>query len=333
MRSPTLSELPSPPRRTGWPWTEESRALPEATPDGAPWPLLSVITPSYNQGEFIEETIRSVLLQGYPNLEYIVLDGGSTDGTVDILKKYDRWISHWSSAKDGGQTEALNKGFAMAKGELVGWQNSDDYYDHDAFGPGALASLRFPGDAVFFGENDYVDSSSRFLSKKNVCFPTYEAMIPWPCISNQSMLFRRSLFDEGLRLNEGFHHYMDYEFFWRLLLAGCKFRHVPEMNGMLRTHENAKGVRGGAVAQAEGFSIYRSLLVSGKLPRSVEERLLEAMRRECLNDFGHYRAGAFRLHFMEIVRTGGLRALTPPLIARYLVALLGPRCVRLVANR
>src|SRR5262245_38077091 len=111
MRCPTLAELPPPPAgRIGWPWTMESPQLPDTMSDGRPWPRISIVTPSYNQGEFIEETIRSVLLQGYPNLEYIVMDGGSKDETLSILQKYEHAINYWTSAPDKGQAEAINKG-------------------------------------------------------------------------------------------------------------------------------------------------------------------------------------------------------------------------------
>lgn len=135
MRSPRLPDLPPPPPgRTGWPWTEETPPLPDATPDGRPWPRITIVTPSFNQGGYLEETIRSVLLQGYPELEYIVMDGGSADGSVEVLRRYDRWLASWSSEPDEGQADALNKGFRRATGSVFAYLNSDDLY-----APGALA--------------------------------------------------------------------------------------------------------------------------------------------------------------------------------------------------
>jgi glycosyltransferase involved in cell wall biosynthesis len=139
MRCPRLAELPlPPPGKTGWPWTVETPALPAARLNGSPWPRISIVTPSYNQGQFIEETIRSVLLQGYPDLEYIIIDGGSTDQSVEIIGKYEPWLTYWVSEKDRGQTHAINKGFDLASGEIFAWVNSDDQLL-----AGALQSVSF----------------------------------------------------------------------------------------------------------------------------------------------------------------------------------------------
>lgn len=130
----TLADLPPPPPgRTGWPWTVGSRPLPARMRDGRPWPRISIVTPSFNQGAFIEETIRSVLLQGYPDLDYQVLDGGSRDGTIEILRRYAPWLSRWRSAPDGGQAAAIGEGLTAASGAIFQFINSDDFFCPDSF--------------------------------------------------------------------------------------------------------------------------------------------------------------------------------------------------------
>lgn len=129
MRCPSITELPSPPLgHTGWPWTAEGVHLPDKTPNGSPWPRICIITPSYNQVEYLEATIRSILLQGYPDLEYIVMDGGSTDGSLEVIQKYSSWLSHWESNSDGGQYAAIEKGSSLSNSEIMAWLNSDDMY-------------------------------------------------------------------------------------------------------------------------------------------------------------------------------------------------------------
>ena len=144
MRCPTLQKLPlPPPDKTGWPWTEESPQLPDTMPGGDPWPKISIVTPSLNQGRFIEETIRSVLLQGYPNLEYIIIDGGSIDGTIEIIKKYEKWLKYWVSESDDGQSHAINKGLMRSTGKLFAWINSDDTYCANTLSSIALKYLQY----------------------------------------------------------------------------------------------------------------------------------------------------------------------------------------------
>src|SRR5947209_309002 len=116
----SLHDFPAPPQgKSGWPWDQETVSLPESLPNGEPWPRISVVTPSYNQADFLEKTIRSVLLQRYPNLEYIIIDGGSSDGSADIIKKYEGHLALWISERDRGQGHAINKGFLRSTGQIM----------------------------------------------------------------------------------------------------------------------------------------------------------------------------------------------------------------------
>ena len=145
MRCPTLDELPPPPSgKAGWPWTEEGPPIPDASAERQQWPRVSIVTPSYNQGRFLEETIRSVLLQGYPDFEYFIIDGGSADESLEIIRRYEPWLTYWTSEPDRGQSDAINKGWARATGDVVTYLNSDDCYLTGAvakvnlFGSGAI---------------------------------------------------------------------------------------------------------------------------------------------------------------------------------------------------
>src|ERR1700682_1513417 len=126
---PRLADLPSaPPGKTGWPWTEESPLLPERMPDGSEWPRISIVTPNYNYARYLGTTIRSVLLQGYPNLEYIVQDDGSTDGSVDLIRQYEKHLAYWSTESNSGQPAVINRGMRRSTGSILAYINSDDYY-------------------------------------------------------------------------------------------------------------------------------------------------------------------------------------------------------------
>jgi cellulose synthase/poly-beta-1,6-N-acetylglucosamine synthase-like glycosyltransferase len=158
----TVKDLPAPPAgKRGWPWTVGSRLLPLRRADGSEWPRLSIVTPSYNQGQFLEMTIRSVLLQGYPNLEYVVIDGGSSDGSVEILKKYDRFISYWVSEPDEGQTDAINKGLLKTDGDYLGWINSDDTYVKGSFTKVVSAFEQNPESVLVHGNRILMDADDR----------------------------------------------------------------------------------------------------------------------------------------------------------------------------
>ncbi len=155
----------------GWPWNMETD--PSVYTSREHWPKITIVTPTYNQGQYIEETIRAVLLQNYPNLEYIVMDGGSTDDTKEILEKYAPWLSYYESSKDRGQGHAINKGFSLASGEIYGWINSDDFYMDESFYTLAKAFIKSKvdivyGDSLVLNENEsvlYYDKANYVTSK------------------------------------------------------------------------------------------------------------------------------------------------------------------------
>lgn len=211
--------LPSmPPSKTGWPWTEESKPLPPTMPDGKPWPKISIVTPSYNQGQFLEKTIRSVLLQNYPNLEYIIIDGGSTDCSIDVIKKYYHHLAYWVSEPDTGQSNAINKGFARATGELYGWLNSDDYYMPNSLYHIALAYEVNPNAGALIGVSQYVTENG----KPEFIKPTYEvnvsSLYKWLDLYfiQPSCFFTKIAWDDCGSLDEKLHIAMDLDLWFRI---------------------------------------------------------------------------------------------------------------------
>jgi len=206
-------------------------------------PKISVITPSYNQGNFLEETICSVLDQNYSNLEYIIIDGGSTDNSVEIIKKYEKYLAYWVSEKDRGQTHAINKGFKKATGDIVGWMNSDDFYYKNTFQYVSSAYVKTNGKFdVYFGNKDNVDADGNVI-RANL-YPPFN--INGICytenmnISNQSALWKRYLFQKIGYLDEDIHFAMDFEFFLRMAINGASFYHIDETLGALRMYEDNK---------------------------------------------------------------------------------------------
>jgi len=208
-------------------------------------PLVSIVTPSYNQGRFIEATIQSVLAQDYPNLEYLVVDGGSTDETLDVLRRYEGRIK-WVSEPDGGQSEAINKGFRLTRGEIVAWLNSDDTYLAGAVSK-AVAHLRaHPEVAMVYGEGYLMDEGGNVTRR----FPSTEPFNLWRLvyfsdyILQQTVFWRRSVFDAVGMLDESLHYGMDWDF-WIRVAQRFEVAYIPEYLGNLREYAAAKTFAGG----------------------------------------------------------------------------------------
>lgn len=244
MRCPTLDQLPPPPsEKTGWPWTEESPWLPDTLPGGRPWPQVSIVTPSYNQAHFLEETIRSVLLQGYPNLEYLVIDGGSIDDSVEIIRKYEPWLAYWVSESDRGQSHAINKGFARTAGEIYAWLNSDDTYEPGAITAAANYLAQHPATGVVFGKAHVIDEASRLKREWHPPpFDLKEIVFLQECYVPQvSVFFRRDPFEQVGGLNEEMYWTMDYDL-WFQLGKITKVDQITQVMGNYREHDSAKTV-------------------------------------------------------------------------------------------
>jgi glycosyltransferase involved in cell wall biosynthesis len=215
-------------------------------PDGRPWPGVSIVTPSYNQARFIEETIRSVLLQGYPDLEYIIIDGGSTDGSVEVIRKYEPWLAYWVSEPDRGQSDAINKGFVRASGEIAAWLNSDDTYE-----PGALCRIaqEFGADqakALVYGDCNVVDENGKFMWVMRQPCVTLDKLIRYwanTAIPQQATFFRRQVLEKVGLLNCEMHFSMDYDL-WLRIAQEYEFHHIEHTLANHRMHGESKTGQG-----------------------------------------------------------------------------------------
>jgi glycosyltransferase involved in cell wall biosynthesis len=224
MHCPTLAELPPPPAgKTGWPWTIETPKLPPARPGGSPWPRISIVTPSYNQGQFIEETIRSILLQGYPDLEYVIIDGASTDHSVEIIKKYEPWLTYWVSEPDRGQSHAINKGFSRLSGDYVNWINSDDFLYRDALRVIAEAAALADDVDLISGVRILKDPATGYEFAHNAwraSWPSY--LYGEPDFPQEATFFSKYLLINLKGVDERFQYAMDVAFFYRCLSLARK---------------------------------------------------------------------------------------------------------------
>lgn len=237
---------------------------------------ITVVTPSFNQAAYLERTIRSVLDQGYPNLEYIIVDGGSTDGSVDIIRRFADRLAWWVSEPDRGQTDAINKGLRRATGEWVAWQNSDDIYYPGVFHDLAKAAAKHPQAGLIIGDVMLIDKHDHPLRDIRYVNPSYQALLAeGMVIANQAAFWRRSLHESIGLLDERYHCSFDYEWFLRLT-KHTKGVHVARIWGAMRLHGKNKSL----LLMQQSYEEHRQILAGREMPAWQKE--LYKLRRLAL---------------------------------------------------
>lgn len=246
--------------------------------DVATWPRITVVTPSFNQAPYLEQTLQSVLDQGYPNLEYFVFDAGSKDGSTDIIRRHADRLAHHEIAPDRGQSDAINKGWQRATGEILCWLNSDDYFLPGALRTAALAFRADPQLVMLCGTIAIVDEHGRPLRHKRPSALTADRLLPWGGVPGQAAVFlHRRVFDEigGPRVD--LHYVLDWELWLRVLLTygPDRVRDTPEVLAGAREWAQAKTETAAGRDAEEARRVLTELFASGRLPERLRglERL------------------------------------------------------------
>jgi glycosyltransferase involved in cell wall biosynthesis len=328
---PVVEELPSPPAgKTGWPWTEG--CFPPPPVEGfvqQRWPLLSIITPSFNQGRFLEETIRSVLLQGYPHLQYIIVDGGSTDGSVEVIERYSPWLSSWISEPDKGQAEAINKGFQCASGDIVAWINSDDTYPRDAVFQAVTFLMEYPSCDLVFGHCNMVDERGWTLwAWLSGAFDVNRQLCEGNIIPQPAVFFRHAVLERAGLLSERLHYAFDYEFWLRVALV-AEICGLPRILANFRYHSSSKSVSETGEFRNETERILKEFFTRPDLPGELiglKERALAGCNlRSAREWFKEGNMGECRKAFRKALYIAPWQALISRCFLLFLLSLTGSK--------
>jgi glycosyltransferase involved in cell wall biosynthesis len=238
-------------------------------------PRITVVTPSFNQAQFVEATLRSVLDQDYPDLEYIVLDGGSSDGSVEIIERYAPRLAYWHSRKDAGQADAIATGFEMSTGEVLCWLNSDD-----VLLPGALRIVgeyfrRHRRVGFLYGNRLVIDAAGREIGRH--VWPWLITRSHWALgqpLAQECCFWRRDLYERAGGIDRSKFFIMDYDLFFRMWKVG-RFRKTPAFLGCIRVHEATKNTMHRSVWEREfGAAIAQyGLAPPGRIIRALLNRL------------------------------------------------------------
>lgn len=221
---------------------------------------ISIVTASYNQAQFIEQTIDSVLSQGYPDLEYIIMDGGSKDGSVDIIRKYEKHLAYWISEKDQGAADAIAKGFSKATGTILAYLNSDDLYL-----PGSLAAmaeaLNEPEVDVAYGNMYWIDSDGKTIGEqRQTPFTRKGYLFGGSTLQQPATFWKRDLYLECGGMDPSYRFTFDTDLFFRFALKGARFKHVNKFVASFRIHSQSKSTNDADICARELKQLRRAYL-------------------------------------------------------------------------
>ncbi|HSE96596.1 MAG TPA: glycosyltransferase, partial [Methylomirabilota bacterium] len=238
----------------------EAEPVDPTAPPGSPspQPLVSIVTPSYGQARFLGRTIASVLGQSYPDLEYIVIDGGSTDGSVDLLQQHGDRI-RWTSEPDRGQSHALNKGFARARGEILAYLNADDVLAPGAVERAVTYLRDHPACDMVYGRAWFIDERDRLLEPYPTAPFSFERLMDDNCVCQPATFWRRRIAERVGGFDESLHIALDYQYWIRIVLAGGRIDYLPEVLALSRRHTEAKTWADRERTYSEIFTVCRRL--------------------------------------------------------------------------
>lgn len=222
----------------------------------ARYPKVSIVTPSYNQARYLEETIRSVLAQDYPNIEYIIVDGGSEDESVEIIQRYERHLAWWVSEKDRGHADALNKGFAHASGEILAWLNSDDTYLPGAVSEAVSFLAAHPEVGMVYADANLIDDNGKIIGRFASRQTNYARMLRGSVhIPQATTFFRAELWRKVGPLDLSLFFAFDYDF-WVKLAKISEVRYIPKLWANFRIHDLGKSVKNDDLCYPDMLRVY-----------------------------------------------------------------------------
>jgi glycosyltransferase involved in cell wall biosynthesis len=312
----------------GWPRCGPSSPPQKGPVEGQAWPRVSLVTPSFNQARFLEDTILSVLNQGYPDLEYMVIDGGSTDGSPEVIRRHADRLAYWESTPDQGQSHAINKGWQRATGKYLWWLNSDDMLTPDSLASAVRYLEANPAVDLIYGDLLSIDGEGQPLGVWSLRdFDFADFMINGGHVAQPGGLARRETVGRVGYLDEGLHYLMDWDFWMRLGLSGGRLIHLPQTLAMYRVYDEAKTGAGSPVSVQERYLLNERLLADPRLPagiRAQKARVTSAMHLTCSRTYllcGDYRRAVLEAGLS--VRSWPIRLGSPSLWYHGALALLG----------